>query len=75
MTGDIMDKVLGKFEVKQFNPIGEKFNANEQEAIYAIENKEKENDSVDTVIQTGWRIGDRLLRAAKVGIIKNTPKS
>jgi molecular chaperone GrpE (heat shock protein) len=36
MTGDIMDKVLGKYEVKQFNPLGEKFNANEQEAIYAI---------------------------------------
>ena len=69
-----MDKVLGKYEVKQFSPIGEKFNANEQEAIYAIQDKEKENDSVSIVIQTGWKIGDRLLRAAKVAIIKNTVK-
>jgi molecular chaperone GrpE len=71
MTTGVMDKVLGKFEVSNMNPLGEKFDPNLHDAIFLIpESEEYENDHVAQVVQTGWTIGDRVLRAAKVGIVK-----
>lgn len=79
MTCDVMDKVLNKFDVVQVNPKGEKFDPNIHDAVFVMpkmppkegeEVKELEYDTVGEVIQTGWKIGDRVLRAAKVGIIK-----
>ena len=70
ITSKIMDKVLLKFEVTQFDPAGEKFDPNVHDAIYVIPASDQENDTVGKVIQTGWKIGDRVLRAAKVGIVK-----
>ena len=71
MTTGIMDKVLGKFDVTQFDPIGEKFDPNIHDAVFMMpEADDIENDHIGQVIQTGWKIGDRVLRAAKVGIVK-----
>ena len=70
MTHSIMDKTLNKFKVVQYDPKGEKFDPNIHEAVFVIPDKEKENDTVSEVMQTGWKIGDRVLRAAKVGISK-----
>ena len=71
MTTKIMDKVLGKFDVTQFDPIGEKFDPNIHDAIFMIpEHEEIEDNHVGQVVQTGWKIGERVLRAAKVGIVK-----
>ena len=36
MTADTMDKVLKKFEVVMYDPIGEKFDANLHEAMFVI---------------------------------------
>ena len=79
MTCEVMDKVLSRFEVVQFNPKGEKFDPNIHDAVFIMpkvppaegeEPVELEHDTVGEVMQTGWKIGDRVLRAAKVGIIK-----
>ena len=66
-----MDKILARFEVVQFNPLGEKFNPNMHDAVFMIkEESEFQNDHVGSVMVTGWKIGERVLRAAKVGIVK-----
>ena len=70
MTNTIMDKALNKFGVVQFNPEGEKFNPNHHEAVFVMQDDKKENGTVGTVMQSGWKIGERNLRAAKVGIVK-----
>ena len=71
MTSEVMDNVLKKFDVIQFDPIGEKFDPNIHDAIFMIPmSEEHENDHVGEVVQTGWKIGNRVLRAAKVGIVK-----
>lgn len=71
MTTGVMDKVLGKFEVVNMNPLGEKFDPNLHDAMMMIpESEEYPNDHVALVVQSGWTIGDRVLRAAKVGIAK-----
>ncbi len=45
-----MDKVLGKFEVVQFNPLGEKFDPNMHEGIFMIPESEHPNDHVGNVL-------------------------
>jgi molecular chaperone GrpE (heat shock protein) len=47
MTTDVMDKVLKKFDVIQFDPLGEKFDPNVHDAIFMIpESEEYENNHV-----------------------------
>jgi len=74
MTQGVMDASLKRFGVVQFDPKGEKFDPNIHEAIFTIPESEQENNTVGSVMQTGWKIGDRVLRAAKVGIVKKAGK-
>ena len=53
------------------NPLGEKFDPNDHDAIFMIPvHDEYEDNHIGQVVQTGWKIGSRVLRAAKVGIVK-----
>jgi molecular chaperone GrpE len=71
MTIGVMDRTLARFEVEQFEPLGEKFDPNVHEAIFMMpESGDIPSDHVGNVMQSGWKIGDRVLRAAKVGIVK-----
>lgn len=70
MTSTVMDAVLKRFNVIQFNPKGEKFDPNWHEAVFVLNDPSKDNNTIAEVMQSGWKIGDRVLRAAKVGIVK-----
>ncbi|CDW83210.1 protein grpe [Stylonychia lemnae] len=70
MTSSVMDNTLKRFGVIQFDPKGEKFDPNLHEAVFTIPDPTKEANTVAEVMQSGWKIGDRVLRAAKVGIVK-----
>lgn len=70
LTSSVMDSTLRKFKVLQFDPKGEKFDPNVHEAIFTIPDPTKEPNTVGEVMQTGWKIGERVLRAAKVGIFR-----
>ena len=72
MTSGVMDRTLAQFEVVQFDPIDEKFDPNMHDAQFMIQQgvTDENENTVGHVMQTGWKIGDRLLRAAKVGIYK-----
>jgi molecular chaperone GrpE len=73
MTSDLMDRILAKFDVTQFSPIGEKFDPNIHEAVFVIPKHAEYGDNhVGQVMQSGWKIGERVLRAAKVGIVKKS---
>lgn len=71
MTSKVMDNVLKRFGVVQFSPLGEKFDPNIHEAVFMMPNPDGKDNTVGEVMQTGWKIGSRVLRAAKCGIIKN----
>jgi molecular chaperone GrpE len=63
-------KVLERFQVKRFDPLGEPFNPHLHEAMTKVE---VPNVPADTVIQTvhaGYMIGDRVLRPAAVIVAK-----
>jgi molecular chaperone GrpE len=51
MTTGVMDKVLGKFEVKNMNPLGEKFDPNLHDAMMMIpETEEYPDNTVGLVV-------------------------
>lgn len=70
MTAQVMDRVLGRFNLEQYDPKGTKFDPKMHEAVFTVAESELENGFVAVTMQTGWKIGDRILRAAKVGIVK-----
>ncbi|MGC6512203.1 MAG: nucleotide exchange factor GrpE [Parvibaculales bacterium] len=61
---------LQRNNVKPLNPLGEKFDANYHEAMYEAPGTGQENGTVIEVVEIGFMIGERLLRAAKVGVAK-----
>jgi molecular chaperone GrpE len=57
-------------DVKEINPIGEKFNPNFHEALSVLEDQKKDPDEVLEVIQKGYIIEDRVIRPALVVVNK-----
>jgi len=70
MTAEVMDKVLLRFNLEQYDPKGNPFDPKMHEAVFTVNESEFDNDHVAITMQTGWKIGERILRAAKVGIVK-----
>jgi molecular chaperone GrpE len=72
MTRNGLSNVLKKHGVIEYNPLKEEFNPNKHEAVfdYDDEDSESAHGTVGQVLQTGFKIGDRILRPAKVGVIK-----
>src|ERR1700684_1019887 len=61
---------LEKNGVKKFDPLGEKFNPNFQQAMYEVPDASVPSGTVVQVVQAGYTIGERVLRPALVGVSK-----
>ena len=66
---------LEKNGVKKFDPSGEKFDPNFQQAMYEVPDPSVPSGTVVQVVQAGYTIGDRVLRPALVGISKGGVKA
>ena len=62
--------VLAKFNVQQLDPVGEPFDPQFHEAVTMVPNPSMEPDSVMEVMQKGYTLNERLLRAAMVVVSK-----
>ena len=62
------ESLLDKTGVKTINPEGEKFDPNFHEAMIEIPSDEHEAGIILQVIEQGYVLENRLLRAAKVGV-------
>ena len=62
------ESLLDKTGVKTINPEGEKFDPNFHEAMFEIPSDENEPGIILQVIEQGYVLENRLLRAAKVGV-------
>lgn len=71
MTESILMATLQKHGLERLSPEGEKFNPNEQEATFMAPQPDKEDNTVFHVQQKGFKLNGRVLRAAKVGVVKN----
>jgi molecular chaperone GrpE len=65
---------LEKNGVKKFDPIGQKFDPNFQQAMYEVPDPSVPSGTVVHVVQAGYTIGERVLRPAMVGVSKGGAK-
>jgi molecular chaperone GrpE len=74
-TGRALANALEKNGLKQFDPMGQAFDPNLHEVLFELEAPQKPAGTVVQVLETGYKIGDRLLRPARVGVAKAAAKS
>ena len=75
LTERDLAKSLERHGVKKVEPEGTKFDPNFHQAMFEIPNEEVPAGTVLQVVQTGYAIGDRVLRPALVGVSKGGPKA
>ena len=66
-----LNAVFEKFNIIEVNPIGEKFDPNEHQAMSMVESKEQEPNTVLNVLQKGYKLNDRVIRPAMVSVVKS----
>jgi molecular chaperone GrpE len=68
-------KTLERHGVKRLDPEGQKFDPNMHQAMFEVPNPDVPAGTVVQVVQTGYSIGERVLRPALVGVAKGGPKA
>ena len=75
MTEREMQRLLGKHGVTAIEAEGQKFDPHKHQAMFEVPDPSRPEGTVVQVVQTGFAIGDRILRPAMVGIAKGGPKA
>ena len=65
-----INQAFSNNNLKEINPVGEKFNPNFHEALSVQEDQKKDPDEILEVIQKGYSIEDRVIRPALVVVNK-----
>jgi molecular chaperone GrpE len=69
-VADSLQQAVAKHKLEAFGAKGESFDPSLHEAVFhAGESADVEVTSIDTVMRTGYRHGDRVLRPATVGVV------
>jgi len=69
-TLKLLDRAFEKFSIKTLEPVGEKFDPAQHEAVLMQQSDTAEPDRVLQVVQTGYELKGRLLRPARVIVSK-----
>lgn len=64
-----LDASLAKFGVERFGAVGEEFDPTVHEALMHNTDADAETATVNLVVEPGYRIGDKVVRAARVGVV------
>jgi molecular chaperone GrpE len=75
LTERSLHNALEKNGVRKFDPAGEKFDPNVHQAMYEVPDPSVPAGTIAQVIQSGYMIGDRVLRPALVGVAKGGAKA
>ncbi len=68
MTESELIKTLQKHHVREIEAQGETFDPQLHEALFEVPSEDVAAGVVVNVVESGWQIGDRLLRPARVGV-------
>jgi molecular chaperone GrpE len=71
LTSKMLIDILKNNGLEELDPQGEKFDPNIHEAMAMIPNPELEDNTVFEVFQKGYKLNGRVVRAAKVVVVKN----
>lgn len=66
---DKLDASLERFGVERYGTVGEEFDPTVHEALMHQTDPEATSTTVNLVIEPGYRIGDRVVRAARVSVV------
>ena len=75
LTQKSMLGAMERYGVVRLEPEGERFDPHFHQAMFEVPNTEIPNNTVVQVVQAGYRIGERVLRPAMVGVSKGGPKA
>lgn len=64
-----LDGALGKFGIERYGEVGEEFDPNIHEALMHQDSADAQTTTVAHVIEYGYRIGERVVRAARVAVV------
>ena len=70
LTMSMFIQVLEKYGLQELDPIGEKFDPEQHQAISMVEDKSVESNTVISVMQKGFMLNERLVRPAMVVVSK-----
>ncbi|WP_374620363.1 nucleotide exchange factor GrpE [Devosia sp.] len=70
MTEREMQRLLAKHGVKPIEAEGQKFDPHKHQAMFEVPDPSRPEGTVVQVVQTGFAIGERVLRPAMVGVAK-----
>ena len=71
LTMKVFMDAMSKHGVVQIDPVGEVFNPEKHEAMSMQPSDDAEHNSVLTVFQKGYELNGRVIRAARVVVVKN----
>ena len=75
MTEREMERLLEKNGITRIAAVGERFDPHRHQAMFEVPDPTEPAGTVVEVVQEGYQIGDRVLRAALVGVSKDGPKA
>lgn len=70
MTSKQLQGVFRRHGLLPINPIGQKFNPNEHHALFEADDPGKEPGTVAVVTKIGYKLHERTIRPAMVGVVK-----
>ena len=65
---------MARFKVQPIETVGSRFDPNRHEALYEMPDESVPSGTVVQQVETGYVIGERVLRPAKVGVSRGGPK-
>ena len=71
LTLKSFESALDKFNMIPINPLGEEFNPKTHEAVSIQPDKDLEDNKISNVLQRGWQVHERVVRPARVIVVKN----
>ncbi len=73
LTETELATVFERHHIVKIEPLGERFDPHNHEAMFEIPDPEAVSGTVLQVLQVGYRLHDRLLRPAQVGVARGRP--
>ena len=71
LTLKSFESALDKFNMIPINPLGEEFNPEMHEAVSIQPDKDLGDNQISNVLQRGWQVHERVVRPARVIVVKN----
>jgi molecular chaperone GrpE len=64
-----LDEALAKFGIERYGAAGEEFDPHVHEAFMHRQDDSADTPTIEIVIEPGYRIGEKIVRAARVGVV------